>query len=616
MNLQEPLAQNLVEIFLRQADQFKDRQALLRKDPAEGVFKAITWLEWKQNVVQTAGSLTAAGAAEGDRIAVMSENRPEWTYVDLAALGLGAVIVPVYPTLALPEVLYVLRHSEASMLFISNAEMAQQIQSQAMGECPHLRNIILFNHSGQPCECEKVQSWTSFTEKQGISKTSEQEFRKQVGKVSSDDTATIIYTSGTTGPQKGVMLTHRNFMDNAKKASAYIHVGEKDVALSFLPLSHVFERLAGYYFMIEAGATIAYAESIQTVPEDIKLVRPTVAAAVPRFYEKVYMKIMEQVRNKSMLAQKLFAWAVKTGRQYEDARKAGTIPFGIRVCYFFANLAALSKIKKAMGGRIRYFISGGAPLNRTLAEFFYAAGILILEGYGLTETSPVIAVNSDTDFVFGTVGRPLPGIEVKIAADGEILTRSTCVMKGYYRDPEATAKVIQDGWFFTGDIGQLDAKGFLRITDRKKDIIVTSGGKNIAPQNLESELMEDPLIHQAVIVGDKRNYLVALIVPQKSEILKRCAAQGIKDKTWEELVKNPEVHSWVARGVDERMKTKASYEKIKYFALLDRELTLESGELTPTLKVKRRVVMQNYAAVIDELYRQGDLHQAALPRKD
>jgi len=614
MNSLNGSAKNLVQLFLNQAERLNDKPALLRKDPADGVYKGITWLEWKRSVVQTAFSLTSIGVLGGDKIAVMSENRPEWTYVDLAALGLGAVIVPIYPTLALPEVLYVLRHSEAKVLFISNTDMAKQIQSQAMAECPALKSIVSFDPS-QNAENAAAYSWKSFIQN-GIAQSSESDFIHKVERVSADDMATIIYTSGTTGPQKGVMLTHRNFMENARMACAYIHVGETDVALSFLPLSHVFERLAGYYFMIQAGATIAYAESIQTVAEDIKLVRPTIAAAVPRFYEKVHAKIMEQVRNKSFLAQKLFAWSVVIGRQYEDARKAGPISLRTKLCYFFANRLALGKIKNAMGGRIRYFISGGAPLNQTLAEFFYAAGVLILEGYGLTETSPVIAVNSESDFAFGTVGRPLPGIEVKIAADGEILTRSACVMKGYYRDAEATAKVMQDGWFLTGDIGQFDEKGFLKITDRKKDIIVTSGGKNIAPQNLERALMEDPLIQQAVIIGDKRNYLVALIVPQKSEILKRSAVQGIKDEAWADLLKNPEVHSWVAHGVEEIMKTKASYEKIKYFALLDKELTLESGELTPTLKVKRRVVMQNYATVIEDLYRQGDLHQASQLRKD
>ncbi|MBP9866301.1 MAG: long-chain fatty acid--CoA ligase [Candidatus Omnitrophica bacterium] len=607
--------QNLAMTFLSQAARLNRKCALLHKGAISGQFEEITWAEWQQSVITTAGALKAAGARAGDKIAIMAENRPEWTYVDLAALGLGAVVVPVYPTLALPEVLYVLRHSEAKILFISNPAMAEQIHAQAAGELTHLKTIILFKKS-ETSEGQTLQTWDAFIQQGASFRFSAEDFRQCAGKVLPEDTATIIYTSGTTGPQKGVMLTHRNFMENARMASAYIHVGEADVALSFLPLSHVFERLAGYYFMIQAGASIAYAESIQTVPEDIKLIRPTVAAAVPRFYEKVHAKIMEQVRSKGPLAQKLFSWSLKIGRRYEDARRLGTVPFRVKVFYFFADFVALGKIKKAMGGRIRYFISGGAPLNRVLAEFFYSAGVLILEGYGLTETSPVIAVNSDSDFEFGTVGRPLPGIEVKIAPDGEILTRSACVMKGYYRDDAATAKVMQEGWFLTGDIGQIDAKGFLRITDRKKDIIVTSGGKNIAPQNLESELMEDPLIQQAVIIGDKRNYLVALIVPVKSEILKRCAAQGIKDEAWPQLLKNSEVHAWVARVVDEKMSTKASYERIKYFALLDRELTLESGELTPTLKVKRRVVMQNYAGVIDELYRQGDLHQAALLRKD
>lgn len=607
--------QSLVHLFLFQSDRLKERIALLSKDPSDGNFKGISWAEWKANVVRTAGALEAMGLRPGGKVAIMSENRPEWTYVDLAGLGLGATIVPIYPTLALAEVLYVLRHSDAEFLFISKVEMAPQIQAAAMMECPRLKNIILLS-LGDQNRNSTLLFWDTFLQTNNGIIFSESAFVQEAGKVKADDTATIIYTSGTTGPQKGVMLTHRNFLENAKMADAYIHVGEEDVALSFLPLSHVFERLAGYYFMIQAGATIAYAESIQTVPEDIQRIRPMLAAAVPRFYEKVHSKIMDKVREKGRMAQKLFQWALKTGHAFEDARRAGAIPIKLRVTYFIASRVALNKIKQAMGGRIRYFISGGAPLNRALAEFFYSAGILILEGYGLTETSPVIAVNAEDDFKFGTVGRPLPGVEVKIAADGEILTRGACVMKGYYHDPEATAKVIQDGWFFTGDIGELDPNGYLRITDRKKDIIVTSGGKNISPQNLEGLLMEDPLIQQAVIVGDKRNYLVALIVPEKAEVLKRCALQGIANAPWAEQLKNPIIYTWINDAIEEKLKSKASFEKVKYFALLDRELTLENGELTPTLKVKRRVVVQKFGSIIDDLYRQGDLQRAASVSKN
>lgn len=589
--------QNLLTIFLSQARRFSSKPALWFKQKGTARYESLSWSEWAASVEKTSNALKFQGIAKGDPVAIIAENRPEWTYVDLGTLSLGAILVPIYPTLAIHDVQYILRHSESKILFTSNRELAEKILQSKKTECPALEKVILFNDSTSP---EGLTGWQEFL---SAVPAGAEAFEERIAAVQPDDLATLIYTSGTTGPQKGVMLTHRNFMENARLAKTYIHVSEADKTISFLPLSHVFERLAGYYFMIDCGAQIAYAESMLTVPQDIRIIKPTVAAAVPRFYEKVHAKIMDQVRAKSTKTQKIFRWALAVGKLYRQALRSGRLSLALRVKYGAAKLLVLRKIRNAMGGKIRFFISGGAPLSKHLAEFFDAAGVLILEGYGLTETAPVIAVNSEADYVFGTVGKPLPEIEVKIAQDGEILTRSACVMKGYYRDPEATSRVIQDGWFATGDIGEFNENGFLKITDRKKDLIVTSGGKNIAPQNLEGLLMEDPLIQQAVVIGDKRNYLIALLVLNRDEALKRTNSEGA---AWADVLKSEGLRSCINRVLEEKMHEKASYEKIKHYALLENELTLEAGELTPTMKVKRRVVMEKYAAVIEEAYREGD----------
>ncbi len=430
-------------------------------------------------------------------------------------------------------------------------------------------------------------------------------YQQWVENVTPDNLATIIYTSGTTGAPKGVMLTHRNFVANYLGASERIEVYEDDVALSFLPLCHVFERLAGYYFMVFHGATIAYAENMQTVPDDMRLVRPTIAAAVPRFYEKMYARILEGVEAASPLQRRIFFWALKVGQKRVRLAAQKKKNPGLEIAYLFAKALVFKKVKNRLGGRLRFFISGGAPLSKELAEFFFAADVFILEGYGLSETSPVISVNSPLHFKFGTVGQPLSNAKVKLAEDGEILTQGPCVMKGYYQNPEATKEVMQDGWFHTGDIGEIDAEGFLKITDRKKDIIATSGGKKVSPQNIENGIMTDKLFSQVVLIGDKRNYLVALIVPNRKEIEEYAPQAGIGALSWEAILKHPCIYQHVEERLSEKNKHLATYEQIKYFALLPKEFSQDSGELTPTLKVRRRFVAEKYKDIIEELYCRG-----------
>jgi long-chain acyl-CoA synthetase len=437
--------------------------------------------------------------------------------------------------------------------------------------------------------------------------------RKRAGAVKADDLATILYTSGTTGQPKGVMLLHSNIVSNVLAGlSMFGGVGPDDTHLSFLPLCHILERTGGLYVMLHGGVTIAYAESIDTVPANMLEVRPSVMIAVPRFFEKVYARVQEKVNADPPARQRIFRWAVKVGAQAFAHRVAGTRPgLGLRLRHKLADKLVFAKVKERTGGRMRIFISGGAPLAQELAEFFGAVGLLVLEGYGLTETSPVIAVNLPTAMRPGTVGRPLPGVEVKIAPDGEILCRGPNVMKGYYNQPAATAEMLEpDGWFHTGDVGVLDTDGYLAITDRKKDILVTSAGKNIAPQPIENRLKTNPFVAEVVMVGNKRHFPAALVVPAFERLEKWAAEKGVAFGSREELVGLPQVEAHYQALVDQLGDDLAKFERIKRIKLLPKEFSIEAGELTPTLKVKRRVIEQKYKTLIDEIY-----EGAAAPEK-
>lgn len=596
-----PSFSSLIEMFRHRAEAQPSAPALWFK--ANGAYRFVTWTEFHEKVRQIALSLHLLDIRKGDRVGILSENRPEWAYADLGILSLGAVTVPIYPTTSERECQYILEHSEVSVLFASSADQLRKTQ-------PFLGNkgfkqIICFDlkKSRPPdiltlAQCLEMGRRAHFNDCNLYDQLARQ--------VAREDLATIIYTSGTTGPPKGVMLTHGNFLANCEAASEALPLGEGEKSLSFLPLSHVFERMAGYYFMIQQGASIAYAENMQTVPEDLLLVRPTIAASVPRLYEKMYARILETVEVSPPARRAIFFWALKVGRKTSEHRQRRMpLPFWLGIQFGLARLLVFNKLKRRLGGRIRFFISGSAPLAKELAEFFFAAEVLILEGYGLTETSPVISVNRPDRFKFGTVGPTLPGVEVRIAPDGEILTRGPHVMKGYFKNEEATREAIRDGWFHTGDIGEMDSEGFLKITDRKKDLIITAGGKNISPQNVENEILGDPLFTQVVTVGDRRPYVVALIAPNRTQLERLAEGEGIRAGSWEELLKNSRVQQLVDQRLRERMKVLAPYEQVKYFHLLTKELSQEAGELTPTLKVKRRVIAERYASIIDGLYQRG-----------
>jgi len=590
----------LCDIFYHCVDTYRKPDQL--KVKRDGVWRDISGAEFKTAVEELSMGLRALGLKTGESVAILSENRPEWAYADLATLTAGGVDAPIYPTLPAHQVAYILRDSGARLVFVSNTSQAAKL-AEARQQAPSVQQVIFMDDGPAP------EGTTPLAEVRAEGRAAlaqdPEAVRRRAAEVGPEDLATLIYTSGTTGDPKGVMLLHRNIASNVHAGlEALPEVGPSDVCLSFLPLCHSFERMVGHYSMLQAGVTIAYAESVEKVPQNMAEVRPTFMASVPRLYEKMYARVNEKVASDPPLRQKIFKWAIGIGAQVFQARVDKTQPgVLVKLQHAIATKLVFSKIKERVGGRLRLFVSGGAPLPKEIAEFFGAAGLLILEGYGLTETSPVISVNRIDDLKPGSVGKMLEGIEVKIAEDGEILTRGPNVMKGYFNKPEATAEVLDpDGWFHTGDVGLVDAQGFLVITDRKKDILVTSGGKNIAPQPIENLIKTHPLVGEVVMIGNKRNFPAALIVPAFDSLEKWAREQGVSFSGHEDLIAKPEVQALYQKTVDDLTGSLAQFEKIKRVALLANEFTIEAGELTPTLKVKRRVVEEKYKKVIDALY--------------
>ena len=590
----------LNHLFFNAVERYRKPDALQVK--VSGRYEPISHATLFARVRHAAIGLAELGVRPGDRVALLSENRPEWAIADYACLASGVTDVPIYPNETPEAAAYIIRDSGAVAAFVSTAEQAAKI-AEARKECPSLKHVIGFNDVRDP----GVDHTLLELEARGASVLTperEDEFRRVAMAVEPDHLATIIYTSGTTGKPKGVILTHDNLYSNVMASKAVIPFSGADVCLSFLPLSHVFERMAGHYLMMETGTSIAYAESIDTVPTNLVEVRPTLVLSVPRLYEKMYARVLENALAGSAVKKQIFFWARRVADRWADQTLAGREPGGLLgIQYAVAQHLVFSKLKERTGGRLRYFVSGGAPLASEINKFFYAAGLVILEGYGLTETSPVICVNSPEHFRIGTVGRPVPGIEVRIAADGEILTRGPHVMKGYYGMPDATAEAIDaEGWFATGDIGALE-NDFLRITDRKKDIIVTAGGKNIAPQPIENEIKTNKYVSQVVMIGDKRKFPIVLVVPNWEQLEKWARYKNLIWTDRAQLLTMPNVQAKMEREISAKTAHLARYEQPKKVALLEHEFTVERGELTPTLKVKRRVVDRAYKAVIDELYR-------------
>jgi len=551
-------------------------------------------------VRHVAFGLRALGVTSGDRVAILSENRPEWAIADYACLVSGIADVPIYQTLPAEQIAYILRDSGAVAVFASTAEQAEKIRT-VRAQLPALQHVIVFDEDAAGGGDIRLAALEA---KGAASMTPDDAARLRASALAipPEQIATIIYTSGTTGEPKGAMLTHGNIASNVSAVIDLLPMSTQDTSLSFLPLSHIFERMVDY-LMFAAGVSIAYVESMDSIARNMQEVRPTIVVAVPRIYEKINARITDTAMRAGGAKRAIFLWAQKVGDRWTTVTLDGDKPGPLlSLEHAIADKLVFAKVRAAVGGRLRFFVSGGAPLSIEINRFFFAAGLKILEGYGLTETSPVIAVNTPTRVTIGTVGAPIPGVEVKIAPDGEILTRGPHVMKGYFNSPEATAAVIDpEGWFHTGDIGTLE-DGLLRITDRKKDIIVTAGGKNIAPQPIENLVKANTFVAQAVMIGDRRRFPLILVVPEFDQLARWATQQGIAFKDHRDLIANPLVKGKMEREVFGTLDKLAHFEKPKRVVLIEQDFTIDGGELTPTLKVKRRTVDRKFRALIDAAY--------------
>ncbi len=588
----------LVDVFRNLETLGKPDLLLHKKD---GRWVPTSSASFAADVRAVAGALGTLGIEDGGAVVLLSENRPEWPTIDFACQCYGSVLVPIFPTMVADQAEYIVRDCGATVAFASTPEQAAKLV-KAQPKCPKLKHVFVFDHAGGG-----GKPYAKLLEEgRKANEARPEAFDERANARKPDDLATIIYTSGTTGEPKGAMLTQSNFVSNLLAGCMILPFEGSAVTLSFLPLSHVLERLVEYCYY-HRGATIAFAESIDQLRDNLLEVNPHIFVSVPRVYEKVYARVMEKIEAGSPAKKRLFANAIAVGKEVLALRAEKKTPGGVLALqHFLYERLVFRKVREALGSRFRFAVSGGAPLSKELAEFFWAIGIEIYEGYGLTETSPVIAVNGPAAWRLGTVGRILPGVECRIAPDGEILTRGPHVMKGYYGKPEATAEAIDtDGWCHTGDIGVIDGDGFLKITDRKKEIIVNSNGKNIAPAPIESALKGDPFVSQPVVIGDRRKFLSCLIVPNFEKLRDWAGKHGLSGLSDAELVEDPRVLQ-IYQGIIDRWNEGKPHEQVvNAFKLLPKELTIEDGELTPTLKVKRRIVDQKYKSLIDGLYK-GD----------
>jgi len=595
---EEAAMQTIPRFFLELTEAYKKPDLLLYKK--DDVYQGLSTETVRQEVERIALGLRSLGVVAGDKVILLAENSPWWAMTDYAVLSLGAITVPIYTSLVPEQIQYIINDSDAKVVIVSDRKLWEKTAG-VKKRLPQVGQFVSFE--AEPAEgvlsLEKIKE-----EGEKARRADPRLFEMTARAVKPDDIASIIYTSGTTGIPKGVMLSHANFASNVESLASIIPFGAKDTDLSFLPLSHVLERLGTFAFM-SRGVSMAYAESIETVAQDLQEVKPTIMISVPRLFEKIYARVMDNVLTGSSLKKKIFFWALKVGKACGELRlQKQPIPGSLRRRLGIAHRLVFSKILDKTGGRVNFFVSGGAPLAKDIAEFFYALGIVVLEGYGLTESSPVIAVNTFDNLRFGTVGKPIPGVEVKIAPDGEILARGPSIMRGYYRKEEETREALEGGWLHTGDIGHLDQDGFLVITDRKKDLIVTSGGKNVAPQPIENVLKQNPFIANAVVIGGSRKFIAALIVPNFEKLEEYARAKGVGYVNRRDLIQNEAVARFLLEEVDRSTPNLAPYEKVKKIALLDRDFEIERGEMTPTLKVKRNIVEEKYRDLIDSLYRE------------
>jgi len=591
------------EMFDRLTSRFagEKKPALMYK--SDGSYKGVRYMELRRQVEMFAFGLGSLGLKRGDRVSIISENRPEWVIADQAIARLGAISVPVYPTMTAKQIEYIFNDAAVRFAVVSNQFQLNKVVKISCNVPTLEKTIVMGETPALPGETGNIGFSAVMSMGEVFEREDPDHLRASAKMVRPEDLLTIIYTSGTTGNPKGVMLTHHNLCSNILSAAEAIPFGPSDVLLSFLPLSHSFERMAGYYTGLACGATVAFAESVETVRDNMLEVRPTIVTTVPRLFERIQSRIMKQVDSGSPLRKKLFFWAIGVGRRYAAGVREGNVSATLLMKHALADLLVFRKVKSRTGGRMRFFCSGGAALVKDVGEFFEAVGLKIIEGYGLTESSPVISVNRLDNYRFGSVGQPIRGVEVRIAPDGEILARGSNIMKGYWNNREATAEAIdREGWLHTGDIGMMDAEGFVHITDRKKHLFVSSGGKNIAPQPIENLFLSNKYIEQFMLIGDRRMFLTALIVPDFDAIREYADARGISYATNADLAAHPTINELIQTNIHQIQKDLANYERVRKFTLLDRQFSVEEGELTPTQKVRRRIIEERYARLIEGMY--------------
>lgn len=589
----------LVDVFNRVARKHKRPDTLNYK--SDGQWLSMSSDEMLARAKHIAAGLHAIGARRGDRVALLAESRVEWTLTDAGSIFAGLIDVPIYPTLTPPQVRYILNDSGACILFLANRQKYDEVK-EALGECPEVKQVVFFDPEGVT-SAEGLTLAQLEEDGRALEQREPGIVDRLAAQTKPDELATIIYTSGTTGEPKGVMLTHSNLVTNLIDSSGHLSFGEHDTALSVLPLSHVFERQAMYMYLHQ-GMAVYFAESLQTVGPNLREVSPTVLVGVPRIFEKIYQRIRERAAETGWLASALLAWSVTVAKDY--ARRViahQPVPVFLKLKHTIASKLVFSKWQRAFGGRMRLLVSGGAALPEELSYIYIGAGIPIVQGYGLTETSPVITTSRIEDNRVGTVGTAIPNVDIRIAEDGEIEVRGPNVMSGYYNKPEETRAVFtEDGWFKTGDIGAIDQDGFLRITDRKKELFKTSGGKYISPQPIEQAIKGSRFVNQVVLIGAERKFPAALVVPVWEQLESYCKLKGLECKSHREMCRHPRIVDLIQRQIDGLTPNLAKYEKIKKVALLEDEFTIEGGELTPTLKVKRRVIDEKYRDVIEKIY--------------
>ena len=599
--------QTITEMFLQTTSRRADKYLYYskRRDHWEG----LRGKDIRTTVEDLSYGLVSLGVMKGKHAAIISNNSPRWAMADYGILSTGGATVSIYPTLTASQAAYILKHSESRVVFAEDEEQAGKIL-EVWDNCPDLKTLVVMNDARVTGKTITGNDRTiiSFIDLLELGheygKEKELDFEAMCRACKPEDVFTLIYTSGTTGEPKGVMLTHHNMVSNIEGALEHIQIDETDSLLSCLPLSHSFERMAGHFLAFSRGTSVYYAESMEKVGENMLEVKPTVLLHVPRFYEKVHSRVLESISQSPGIRQKIFWWALGQGKAVLQLTMAGKKPgWWLSRKHSLASKLVFSKLKERVGGRIRFFVSGAAPLSADIGEFFASLNMIVLEGYGLTETSPVLSVNKLEKFKFGKVGPAIPNVELKIADDGEILAKGPNIMKGYFKDPEASAEATdQDGWFRTGDIGKLDEDGYLKITDRKKSILVTSGGKNVAPAPLENALVLSPYIEQVMIIGDRRNFISALLVPNFEKLEAFAREKSIPSRDREALVKDRQVLDLFEQEVETAMEPFAQYEQVRKFVLLPREFTIEDEELTPTLKVKRKAVFDHFGEEIESIY--------------